>query len=124
METATIEFEEYPGDEFVVRIAPVPGDVYWALGAETPWSADGFASLAERFAPFLVSWTLDLPATAEGLMKIDPNLLVGLRNQWFGAVFRAPVPLRRRPSAGGPLEPVPENPSQPSSPEPSSTTAS
>lgn len=104
--TATIEFEEYPGQAFTVRIAPVALEDYLDLGErfDSLATAADIRSAMERFAEIaLVDWEgVDGEASADNLAKLDYNLVLALFAQWSRAVARAPLPLPRTSGAGTP----------------------
>jgi len=104
--TATIEFDEYPGQAFIVRLSPVSLDDYLDLGErfDSLATAADIRGAMERFAEVaLVGWEgVAGEANAENLRKQDYNLVLALFAQWSRAVARAPLPLPRTPGAGTP----------------------
>ena len=104
--TATIEFDEYPGKTFTVRLSPVSLDDYIGI-TELLGNISDFASigeLVERFGEVaFVGWEgYDDEPTAANLRKRDMSLLVALVGQWIKAVAQVPAPLPVRPASGGP----------------------
>lgn len=100
MRTAIIEFEEYPGDEIVVCISPVPVAAFFDVSEKANtlrWDPVEFKALGEAFAPFLVSWTFDAPLDVFGH---DLTLGVGIIREWAKAVRDVPLPLPVKPSDG------------------------
>lgn len=73
------------------------------------------ATLFDLFAPVLVSWSYQPPATREGMEEMDPNVTLAIIREWIFGVRSAPLPLARR-SIGGAPSPV-ASPSE-GSPEP------
>lgn len=104
--TATIEFDEYPGKSFTVRVSPVPMDAYLDIndrlaalhtGQDIRELVDKFASVA------LVDWEgCEGDPTPANLLKQDFNLILALGGQWTRAVAEAPLPLPVTSGAGGP----------------------
>lgn len=102
--TATIEFDEYPDEEIVVRIAPIPLDDYFGVleDIEELASADAIRAAFRRFADLaLVSWTFPEPATGEGMLRRDMNLGLAVIRQWAREVREVALPLPRASSGGG-----------------------
>jgi hypothetical protein len=102
-----IEFEDYPGHEVETILTPVPVAAYLEVNAQLRnlrMNPESFRALFDAFAPFLVRWTFDEPADADGLMQMDYNLAIAIVNQWSGGVRDVPLPLPRRPSDGTPSE--------------------
>jgi hypothetical protein len=105
---AILEFEDYPDHEIVVQISPVPVRSYFEI--VTPLrtlrhSAESFQALFEKFEPYLVRWTFEQPATAEGLMDVDFKLSIAIIQQWSKGVRDVPLPLPLSASDGTPSEP-------------------
>ena len=104
MKTVTLEVEEEPGSEIVVRVSDVPvADLYDlnTRAASIPRDLEEFRAMAEKFAPFLVSWTFGATADADGLMTRDYGMVMGIIGGWIQGVVQAPPPLLRRSSDGG-----------------------
>lgn len=122
MRTLTIEFGEYPGDEYVVRISPVPVDDLFAVNdALGTWNTrKGMTALRELFAPFVESCPGDDSPTAATLGRLDINLLLALAREWQRGVAQVPLPLPVTSSDGTASE-TPEAPSPNDSPERSSS---
>ncbi|CAB4173624.1 hypothetical protein UFOVP1028_38 [uncultured Caudovirales phage] len=121
MDTATLVFEEYPDDEIVVRLSPVPMRDYFGLAQQldAASSAADYTALFGAFvdAGVLVSWTFPEPCDLPGMMARDFKLNLAIIRQWIAGVRSVPLPLPRRPSGGTPSTP---EASPPSSTEPSS----
>lgn len=102
MKLATVEFAEYPGDEYVVRISPVPIDDLFAINdALARWNTrGGLTDLKERFAPFIESWPLEAAPDAATIGQLDVNLLLALIRAWRKGVAEVPLPLPLPPSDG------------------------
>jgi hypothetical protein len=104
VKTITIEFDEYPDQEIVARLSPVPLDTFDAIVDAYLEAAEIIAekvrALAELFGPLLVSWSFPEPADAAGLGARDPNLIVAIVGQWILGVRTVPLPLPVRSSAG------------------------
>lgn len=60
------------------------------------------AALFDLFAPVLVSWSYEPPATREGMDDMDPNVMLAIIRQWIFGVRSAPLPLARRSFGGVP----------------------
>ncbi len=104
MRTAILEFEEYPDEEIVVRIAPVSVDAFFEVTEKVNtlhWDPAEMAALSEAFAPFLVSWTFE---TTLGLFTHDMALGLGIVRNWAKAVRDVPLPLPVTPFDGTPSE--------------------
>ncbi len=104
MRTAILEFEEYPDEEIVVRIAPVSVDAFFEVTEKVNtlhWDPAEMAALSEAFAPFLVSWTFETPL---GLFAHDMTLGLGIVRNWAKAVRDVPLPLPVTPFDGTPSE--------------------
>lgn len=120
MKTATLEFEEYPGEEVVVRLSGIPVREFIALNEQwlaLKWDADELEAISTAFAPYLLSWTLDTPIS-EGVFGHHLGLGIGIIREWIKAVRDVPLPLSPRSSDGTPSE----DRSPTSSPEPPSST--
>lgn len=123
--TATLVFDEYPDDEIVVRLSPVPMRHYFALVEK--WDAaerlGDYAALFREFAEagLLISWTFPEPCDVDGFLARDFKLGVAIVREWIQGVRDVPLPLPRSASAGTPSTPE-ASPSN--SPEPTSSTAS
>lgn len=104
--TARIEFEEYPGKTFIVRLSPVPLDPFVAVNdaLTTISSMSDLRGVVDQFAELgFIGWEgIDDEPTPENLRKQDVNLLLALIGQWTKAVAEAPVPLPRTSGAGEP----------------------
>jgi hypothetical protein len=104
MKTITIEFDEYPGEEIVARLSPVPLDTFDAIVDAYIEAAEiipeKVRALANLFGPLLVSWSFPEPADAAGLGARDPNLIVAIAREWIMGVRTVPLPLPVRSSAG------------------------
>ena len=123
--TATLVFYEYPDDEIVVRLSPIPMRAYFDLLADydAANTAPAYAALFERFVGLglLVSWTFPEPCDVDGFMARDFKLGLAIVKQWIVGVRDVPLPLPRSASGGTPSTP---EASPPSSTEPSSSTPS
>lgn len=100
--TETLEFDS--GLKAEVVVSPVPLGPYLDLvgimeDEERRRSSEGIRALAEGFAPFIASWNLDAPATPEGVMTVDFNVVLGLVIAWVRLVGEVPLPLPS-PSSG------------------------
>ena len=92
---AVIEFEEYPEQEFRVRLSPVPLSEFEAIteafvgviGAMLP---DNTRALTVAFGPFYDG----------DLTTLDVNVFLALVREWLREVRTAPLPLRARSSDG------------------------
>ena len=99
MKTATLRFADYPGEEIVVRVAPIPMEDYFAILVDfTKFTRRGTAEqlmdLFGRFAELaLESWTFPEPADAKGIRRRDVNLALAMIQQWLDEVGRVPLPL-------------------------------
>ena len=98
-ETVTFTFEgtKYAGAEVTVRLSPVPIAEWVALLHETSerWTApetlDRFARVA------LVDWNLSdrdcaIPCTADGLSRVNPDLVAAIIREWLDQVVSVPRP--------------------------------
>lgn len=104
--TMTLVFDEYPDDEIVLRLSPIPLGEFFALakdfdalsekgsGVDIPEFMRRFGDLA------LASWSFPEPATGDGLLTRDFNLALAIMAEWFSGVRNVPLPLPRKPSAG------------------------
>ena len=107
MKTLTLRFDDWPDDEIVVRIQPVPtADLLdiWEQLRKVRLNQESMRELAERFVPFVESWTFPEPTDADGLMARDFNLFYAIVGSWVSGVRDAPLPLLRAPSDGEPSE--------------------
>ena len=99
MKTATLRFEGYPGEEIVVRVAPIPMEDYFGILVDfTKFTKRGTSEqlmgLFGRFAELaLESWTFPEPADAKGIRRRDVNLALAMIQQWLDEVGRVPLPL-------------------------------
>lgn len=123
MDTAVLEFEEFPDHEIVVRLN-VPLREYEAMleawvAASTMHPAR-LRELAERFAPYLVRWTFPEPVGLDGLLEREPVLIFAIVRGWVRGVRDVPLPLPRRSSDGDTSEDPTTSP--PASPTPDSST--
>lgn len=105
MDTARLEFGEYPDDWVVVRISGVSvrefGRVIGAFNdAALRFMPEPVEALCDTFAPYLDSWSFPEPADAEGLRDRDVNLLLAIVREWVTGVRQVPLPLPLRSSAG------------------------
>ena len=105
--TAVIEFDEYPGKSFTVRLSPVPMDPYLDIGdrLKNMRTNDDMRELVQRFADLaMVGWEgYDGEPTADNMRaQLDFNLIPALITQWSNAIAQAPLPLPRTSGAGGP----------------------
>ena len=106
--TATLVFDEYPADEVVVRLAPIPMEDYFDVlerfdAVKEGAGFDGIRGLFDRFADVaLVSWTFPEAADAAGLRRRDLNLALAIIGQWISGVRDVPLPLPLSSSAGAP----------------------
>lgn len=106
MANLTLVFDEYPDDEIVLRISPVPMGDYFDIielydGAMETSDLTKVRALFDRFAPVaLVSWSFPEPATAEGLYRRDFKLASALVAQWLKGVRDVPRPLPLMSSDG------------------------
>jgi hypothetical protein len=95
---AVVEFDEYPEQEFRVRLSPVSVAAYegivaaFVAAAENPLQPGTAQALATEFAAV---YDGDTP---------DVNLLLALVREWIREVRLAPLPLRRKSSDGEPSE--------------------
>ena len=104
--TVEVEFDEYPGKVFRLRVSPVSIDDYLeitGLFAEMKAMRD-ISGLVDRFAPVaFVGWDgLEDEPTLANLRKQDMNLVLALVSQWIRAIAKAPLPLPVTSGAGGP----------------------
>jgi hypothetical protein len=106
MATSTvIVFEEYPDDEFRLRLAPVPIGEY--LDFRAAWASDGtideFRAQLDWFARLAQpEWTHnhpDLPAGAS-LPQLDVAMVKALVAEWLERVPSVPRPLPLTSSGG------------------------
>lgn len=107
-----LQFEDYPG--LIVRcrsgnlgqylgIHEVAGDTPADLNPNLPEGWGSVRRLTEAFAHVLVSWNYcekvgdadpePVPATAEGMLAMDYQMLLAIVNGWLGAVGGVPGPL-------------------------------
>lgn len=119
MSELVLAFEEYPDDEIVTRLSPVSIRTYFGVvDAYGSGEWDGLAEIEAMyaaFAPALIRWTFEPPATAEGLAEIDAKLSFAIVRRWMDAVRQVPPPLLVRSSDTTPSEdPSPENSNEPS----------
>lgn len=116
MDTLTIEFDERP-ETVVTRQTPVTLNEYFGVREareKVVWGdRKTWAAAFSAFAPFLISWDFDPPATADGMMDLDALLAVTIIDAWISEVRNVDRPLARRSSAtdGSPAA----SPSRPSS---------
>jgi len=104
MDTLTVEFEQYPDAEFVLRLSPVPMTTYWDIGEyKADWSREAFTGLIALMEPLVVS-------TPVPLAEVDPNILIALRNHWLTEVATLPLPLPRTSSDTAPPKAKSRNP--------------
>lgn len=107
MTTAVLRPAEDPSSEIVVVISPVPvGALFDCLGraGAPPRTRKAYEALAERFIPFVQSWTYGHPVTAAGFLELDYNLGLAVVHQWAREVAQAPLPLLLSSSDGEPSE--------------------
>lgn len=108
MDTLTIEFDDRP-EKVVTRQTPVSVNEYFGVreardGAN--WSdRASLSAVFSAFAPFLISWDFEPPATAEGMADLDVLVAMAIVDAWILEVRNVPRPLARRSSDG---EPSPE----------------
>lgn len=119
MTELVLAFEEYPDDEIRVRLTPVSITTYFdiadAYGSGTWQGRDEVKAMYAAFAPVLLSWTFEPPATADGLAEIDSKLSFAIVDQWLREVRKVPAPLPLRSSDTTPSEdPDPESSTEPS----------
>jgi hypothetical protein len=117
--TATLTFKEYPGEEFTVRVQPVPLEAFYDVDTaiealQEKATAENYVGLAEALGPYF-------EGGASGLRRLDPNLIFMIAILWRGEVRNVPLPLPQPPSRGGSSR-SPRS-SRRKSPEPSSPTA-
>jgi len=117
MRTVRLVFDEYPDDEVVLRVSPIPMEDYfgvledWAKLRSDNADAAEMVALFGRFADLaLVSWSFPEPATAEGMKRRDVNLGLAMMGQWLEQVGRVPLPL---PLGSSGSEPSPEDSTPP-----------
>ena len=105
MDTLTIEFED-DDSTIVTRQTPVSLNEYFAIREAIEAANWGDRASIEAcyaaFAPMLVSWSYDLPVTAEGMAQLDVLLAMTIMATWRDEVRNVPRPLARRSSAGEP----------------------
>ena len=105
MDTLVIEFDDIP-ETVVTRQTPVSLTEYFAIREAIEAANWGDRASIEAayaaFAPVLVSWDFDVPATAEGMAQIDIILAMTIMATWRDEVRDVPRPLARRSSAGEP----------------------
>lgn len=108
IDTLTIGFDDRP-EKVVTRQSPLTLREYFSVRDSIAAASWGDKSTMEAayaaFAPFLISWDFDVPATAEGLAELDIILAMTILSTWRDEVRNVPAPLARRSSAG---EPSPE----------------
>lgn len=115
-QTATFEYEDYPGLEVVMRVS-IPLRLHFELddlieGLASISDRERMERLAELIDQHRVSWTLEGDA-----MDQPPELIVGIGVAWWRAIRQVPPPLPRR---SGDTEPSPAaSTDQDPSPEPS-----
>lgn len=111
----------------VVRARTVSTGVFLELtdmADRAKWGTDEAKEMMVRFAEVLVSWNLEdedtgvpVPASFEGLLSQEFDLVMAVINQWMDAVAGVSGPLDP-PASGGPLSPVASLPMEPLSPNP------
>jgi len=113
--TATIAFAEYPGEEIVVRLAPVPMRLFFEIMAEhgTASTVGQWTELFRKFidAGLLVSWTFPEPCDLSGFLERDIKLGQAIIGQWIEGVRNVPLPLPVSASGGTPSTPEASQPS-------------
>jgi hypothetical protein len=108
--TATIEFDEYPGKAFHVRLSPVSFDDYLDMvervdGLSSLRSPEELREFVQRFADLaFVGWDgFEGEPTADNLRKqADFAVIWALVGNWIRAVRQVPLPLAQRSASGGP----------------------
>lgn len=108
-QTATFEYDDYPGLEVVMDLAVPLGryfDIVRLLEDNSTFaSEDGLRQVAAIVDEFRVSWTLDGNALDQA-----PAILIGVALAWARAIARVPVPLPRRSSDIAPSPEPSEDP--------------
>lgn len=94
MKTITLTFDDFP-DVVEVRVSPVPVEDLLAILEDQDglkFTRESFTRLADRFAPFVVTWNgkKTTPAT---LLRQDMNVLIGAVLGWAAGVRDVPIPL-------------------------------
>jgi hypothetical protein len=111
---ARLEFDESSGyDGLVVDVrTSLPLEV--VLEAQS-WGSENVREFVDKFGDLiLLDWNLndtdgtELPATKEGLMKADTDLLAVITNAWIGEIGATPPPLEETSPNGVSLEELPD----------------
>lgn len=94
---AVIEFEDYPEQEFRVRLSPIPMSTFEAV-------TDAFVAVVQSMLPENTRALRDAFAQVyDGdLSALDVNVFLALVREWLREVRTAPLPLRLRSSDGEP----------------------
>lgn len=92
--TYVLRFDEYPGLEIECRMLST-GDMLMVQEAAQTKTPEEWAKLGvEIFGRTLASWNLEIdevpvPATEEGLRRIDPTDVLAWVTGWLGEITRA-----------------------------------
>ena len=104
--TMTVDFDDAESQTVVTRQTPVSLREYFAVREAIEAANWGDRASIEAayaaFAPMLISWTFDPPATAEGMADLDVITAMTIMSTWRDEVREVPRPLARRSSVGEP----------------------
>ena len=110
--TLRLTFEEYPDDEIVLRLSPVPMTVFFDIVERFDRAQAGtLADKLDLFRSFgdaglVESWSYPEPTNGDGLLARDFGLAIQIVSQWLEGVGQVPRPLP--PSASGGTLSTPE----------------